>query len=158
MKKKIFTKKEIKKITGASRSEKIGVPFYYAPLYLEAVKKLFIQECLRLPYRYLEGAQGFFGLDNKRISKILGTTEKSLAKMKESGQLLSVKISVKLHKVAWLVIIAEEVFENEKAAVEWLSRPQSGLGEKIPIDLCKTEKGMKEVVNLLNRIEHDIIV
>lgn len=158
MKKKIFTKKEIKKITGASRSQKINAPFYYAPSYLDKVKQLFLLECLRLPYRYLEGVQGVFGLDNKRISKILGTTEKSLAKMKESGQLLSVEISVKLHKIAWLAIIAEEVFESEKVAVEWLSRPQSGLGDKIPINLLKTEKGMKEVVNLLNRIEHDIIV
>lgn len=158
MEKKVFTKKEVKKITGASRSEKIAVPFYYAPPRLDMVEKLFIQECLRLPYRYLKGVQKVFGLDNKRISKILGTTEKSLAKMKENGQLLSVKISVKLQKIAWLAIIAKEVFESEKAAIEWLSRPQSGLGEKIPIDLCKTEKGMREVVNLLNRIDNDIIV
>lgn len=163
MKKKIFTKKEIKKITGASRSGKIGVPFYYASSYYapplsDEIKRIANRKDLsRLPYRCAQGMQKYFSLSDENLAKVLGVPKKSLAEMKKTGR-LNVRARIALIKITWVTVIAEKVFENEKSAVEWLSRPQSGLGDKIPIDLLKTEKGMKEVINLLIRIEQDVIV
>lgn len=39
MPKKIFTPAQIKDITGASRHEKIGIPFYYAPPFLDGLQE-----------------------------------------------------------------------------------------------------------------------
>jgi putative toxin-antitoxin system antitoxin component (TIGR02293 family) len=50
-----------------------------------------------------------------------------------------------------------KVFEDESLAKSWLSRPQIGLGGRIPLEVIKTEEGAKEVEDLLGRIEHGVI-
>ncbi len=39
MVKKLFTTSEIKEITGASRSESVHIPFYYAPPFLDELRE-----------------------------------------------------------------------------------------------------------------------
>lgn len=51
---------------------------------------------------------------------------------------------------------AVEVMGSEKNAHKWLSSPQYGLGNKIPIEYMSTEKGTQEVLDLLGRIEHGV--
>jgi putative toxin-antitoxin system antitoxin component (TIGR02293 family) len=53
---------------------------------------------------------------------------------------------------------AIELFEGDrKKAVSWLSRPQIGLGERIPLDLIEDTNSAEEVLNLLHRLEHSVL-
>jgi putative toxin-antitoxin system antitoxin component (TIGR02293 family) len=51
---------------------------------------------------------------------------------------------------------AVEVFEGEKAALDWLQSPNSALGGCSPISTLNTEVGKLEVANTLGRIEHGV--
>jgi putative toxin-antitoxin system antitoxin component (TIGR02293 family) len=43
---------------------------------------------------------------------------------------------------------------DEEAAKQWLSCPQVGLGNGVPLDLAQTSFGYREVEKLLTRIDH----
>ncbi len=60
-------------------------------------------------------------------------------------------------RIALIVVLAKEVFENEKEAREWLSEPQYEFSNEIPMELIKTEAGFRQVESLLHRIEHGVI-
>lgn len=61
-------------------------------------------------------------------------------------------------RFAQILALATDIFEDEDRAVEWLRRPQFGLGDKVPLDLINTEAGVREVESLLLRIEHGGVV
>src|SRR5688572_2307516 len=45
-------------------------------------------------------------------------------------------------------------FESATALVLWLTEPAMGLGGKVPLQVMRSAKGRKAVVNLLGRIDH----
>jgi len=51
---------------------------------------------------------------------------------------------------------AEEVFGDAENAREWLTHPQRGLGNAVPLEFAKSELGAGEVENLLGRIEYGV--
>ena len=53
--------------------------------------------------------------------------------------------------------LARRVFENETGARRWMTRPQFGLGGRVPAQLCATAAGAKEVETLLRRIDLDVL-
>ncbi len=61
-------------------------------------------------------------------------------------------------RFARILALAKDVFEDEDRAIEWLRRPQFGLGDRIPFDLIYTEAGTSEVESLLLRIEHGVVL
>lgn len=44
-------------------------------------------------------------------------------------------------------------FESDRAAAEWLTRPQVSLGDKAPVTLAQSAAGRQLVLNLLRAIE-----
>lgn len=56
-----------------------------------------------------------------------------------------------------IINLATTVFENRGNAISWLSRPQFGLGDRVPIDIIKTPEGYEAVVRLLRRIEYGVL-
>lgn len=58
---------------------------------------------------------------------------------------------------ARILKLATAVFEDKQKAISWLSRPQVGLGDKVPLEMIETEDGAREVENLLGRIEHGVL-
>ena len=59
-------------------------------------------------------------------------------------------------EVKTLINKAAEVFESEEVARAWLSSPQIGLGGEIPLDYATTALRVREVENLLGRIDHSV--
>lgn len=51
---------------------------------------------------------------------------------------------------------AQEVFEDAETARNWLKRPNKALGGEIPLNLLDTEAGVKQVDEVLGRIEYGI--
>lgn len=98
-------------------------------------------------------------LTNREIANTLGMSESKWIRKgrKPSGRLSSIE-SDRLYRFARLLALATDVFEDEDRAVEWLRRPQFGLGDGIPLDLINTEAGAREVESLLLQIEHGVVL
>lgn len=96
-------------------------------------------------------------LGDKEYSATLGVSDKWLGRYrKESHKHLSTNMGDRLYRIARIFKLAEEVFEKKSAVNRWLHRPQTGLNERVPLDLLQTEVGTKEVEELLYRIEYGI--
>ena len=133
-----------------------------------------------IPLRVVSHIKKKFGLSDKDIARIIGISSRTLSRKLKLARTLPPKLrktvrgkkpvrnpgeklrrlslveSDRLYRFAKTVALAKEVFEDERAAIQWLTRPQFGLGEIVPIDLLKTDAGIQEVVDLLGRIEHGI--
>jgi putative toxin-antitoxin system antitoxin component (TIGR02293 family) len=64
--------------------------------------------------------------------------------------------SDRLYRLARLVALAEEVFEDRERAHSWLRQAQRGLGGRVPLELMRTEVGAREIEDLLGRIEYGV--
>lgn len=115
----------------------------------------FIQQ--GLPSQAVFYLQKTLGLADEEYSATLGVSSKWLVRHRKTPKLhLDVDVSDRLVRVARLYKLAEEVLENQDAAIHWLHRSQPGLNERIPLELMRTEAGAKEVEELLYRIEYGI--
>ena len=56
-------------------------------------------------------------------------------------------------RLARITVLAEQVWEDADLAREFLTSPQPQLGGKQPVELCRTERGAREVEDLLRRLE-----
>ena len=67
---------------------------------------------------------------------------------------LTVEESQRLERLARLVALAEQVWENADLAREFLTSPQPQLDGERPIDLARSELGAREVEDLLLALEY----
>ncbi len=105
--------------------------------------------------------EDFFELQTKlavgtaQLAGVLGIPVRTLQRRKDEGRLTKEE-SDRLDRVRQLVAQATGVFESEATAREWLTRPQIGLAGFIPLDLADTGAGIREVENLLGRIDYGV--
>ena len=101
--------------------------------------------------------QNLLQLSDEEFSSTLGVSSKWLSRYRKTPKAhLTVDVSDKLYRVARIYKLAEEVLEGKESAINWLHRPQTGLNERVPLELIRTEAGNKEVEELLYRIEYGI--
>jgi putative toxin-antitoxin system antitoxin component (TIGR02293 family) len=53
--------------------------------------------------------------------------------------------------------LANDVFEDQNVASEWLKEPNIATDEKPPLSLLGTDEGFNRVATLLHRIEYGIL-
>lgn len=101
--------------------------------------------------------QSLIGLGDKEYSLTIGISPKTLGRYRSKPILhLKPNVSDNLYRVARIFALAEDVLEDQDAAQRWLHRPQTGLGERAPLDLMRDDAGSREVEELLYRIEYGI--
>lgn len=97
-------------------------------------------------------------ISDVQFSAILGVSTKTIGRFRKSrSSKLPVPVGDRLYRIANIYTKAKEVFENNDLAQEWLTTPQIGLNNQIPLDLLITEIGAREVEDLLSRIEYGIL-
>lgn len=74
------------------------------------------------------------------------------------GDRLSPDESERLERLARIVAMAEEVWEDAALAREFLVSPQPQLGGERPVDLARSDLGAREVEHLLYSIEYSLPV
>lgn len=89
------------------------------------------------------------------LAKALGIPDRTLARRKREG-VLSPEESAKFVRFARVVERAEEVFEDQVAALAWLRSDNPALGGVTPLSLMDTELGADTVLDTLGRIEHGV--
>jgi len=66
-------------------------------------------------------------------------------------------VSDRLYRLARITDLATEVFDDDASVARaWLPRLNQWLAEGIPLALLDTDAGLKQVTQLLNRIEYGV--
>lgn len=111
-----------------------------------------------LPRETAEQVRDHLQLTEQEMAACLGISTKTLQRLaKQPKGLLSQVQGDRLYRLARIVTLAEQVFEDTGRAHSWLREPQRGLGYRIPLELMRTEVGAREVENLLGRIEYGVL-
>lgn len=118
-----------------------------------------ISDTLRngLPFAAVSRLKVGFELTDEFLAKVLDVNQRTLSRMRNSDGRLSLSQSDRLYRVAGLLGLAQEVFESRAAGLQWLSEPQIGLNQRVPMEEMLTEAGAEEVRSLLFRIEYSEI-
>ncbi|MBL1260565.1 MAG: DUF2384 domain-containing protein [Thiotrichaceae bacterium] len=110
-----------------------------------------------LPTKSVFFLQKQMELTDDDYSVTLGVSTKWLGRYrKDPREHMDANVSDRLYRIARIYTLTEEVLEDKGAANHWLHRPQSGLGERTPLELMKNDAGAREVEELLYRIEYGI--
>ena len=96
-----------------------------------------------------------YHIDDDRLSRLLGISRKTLERRRHSSDKpLSPGESDCAFRVARIGALAEDVFENEAVAVDWLNAANPALGGAAPLELLDTDIGIRRVEDILLRIEY----
>jgi putative toxin-antitoxin system antitoxin component (TIGR02293 family) len=127
----------------------LGLDAFDAPDLLRTVRRGF-------SYRAIERFQRNTSLSFERIMVLIDVPRRTLTRRKRDGRLLPDE-SDRLLRASRLFGRALELFEGDRdAASEWLSTAQPALGGAVPLDLARTDVGVREVETLVGRLEQGI--
>ena len=91
------------------------------------------------------------------MAERIGVSRSTYHRKQKDNSLLSRHESDALARYSALFAQATDVFDGDGgAARRWLSCPQIGLGNAVPLDLAQTTVGYREVEKLLTRIDHGV--
>lgn len=89
------------------------------------------------------------------MSGLLRLNPRTFQRRMDEG-ILSLAESERLWELARLFSRAVEVLESEPAAVHWFKNPIAALGWATPLAYARTTVGVRELENILGRIEHGV--
>jgi putative toxin-antitoxin system antitoxin component, TIGR02293 family len=128
-----------------ARSQAVALPL---PQQIERIRA-------GLGFQELEKLQKALGLTLEKIGRALGMSRATLHRRKLQRRLDQAE-SERVVRYQRLLQKAADVFGGAEQAREWLTHPQRGLGQAIPLDFAQSEIGAREVENLLGRIEYGV--
>jgi putative toxin-antitoxin system antitoxin component (TIGR02293 family) len=90
------------------------------------------------------------------LATTIGISQRTLTRRKLERKLSKFE-SDRLVSVARLLSQATELFENDKTkTLRWMNSPNRGLGGRTPLQMAQTETGLREVENLIGRLENGV--
>ena len=110
------------------------------------------------PPSALNRVKSKLGLSDSELASVLGVSAKTVSRMRgRKGARLGLVASDRLFRLARVFALASRVLQSEQAARNWMRTPQIGLGNRVPLDLLRTEPGAREVEQLLGRMECGVL-
>lgn len=100
----------------------------------------------------LAAAGDYFEVPAARIRAITRVPDTTAHRLVKRHALLDASASERLWRLADVAAMAEDVFEDELAAKQWLRSPNQAFLGVAPIDYLDTEPGAKAVRQVLNAI------
>lgn len=109
-----------------------------------------------LPIESFQRVATYYQLSDAQMSKVVGTSVRSIDRLRKEQKPLSSMWSDRLYRLARIAAYAQNVFESATAATSWLKKPNRALDGCAPIDLLDTDAGTEQVAELLDRIEYGV--
>jgi putative toxin-antitoxin system antitoxin component (TIGR02293 family) len=94
-----------------------------------------------------------FNLQKREMETLLNASISTLSRRRREQKNLDPIASERLDRIAIISNWAKAIFESEESAVQWMSRPNKALGNALPIMLCETEIGARQVRRALYALE-----
>jgi putative toxin-antitoxin system antitoxin component (TIGR02293 family) len=108
-----------------------------------------------LPYRSVETVAERFDLRREELSELLAVPQRTLARRKRERR-LEPDESDRLFRLARLATRGVGVLGSADKVARWLKAPNRALGGRAPLALCDTDLGVRQVEEILGRIEHGV--
>ena len=99
-----------------------------------------------------------FNLQEHAFAVLLNISMATFERRVREQRTLGTAASERLDRIATVSHLAEKVFENRDAAVQWMARPNKAIGGSLPIMLCETEIGARQVRRALRALDSGGIV
>ena len=110
-----------------------------------------------LPAAAIDSMVRLSRIGQTEFAKALDIPERTMARRKREG-VFSSDESAKLIRFARVAERAEEVFEDQELAFNWIQTANASLDGFTPLSLLDTELGAETVLDTLGRIEHGVFV
>ncbi|MFK9079237.1 antitoxin Xre/MbcA/ParS toxin-binding domain-containing protein [Pseudomonas neuropathica] len=94
-----------------------------------------------------------FDLHERNLETLLNASFSTLERRRREHKNLDSVASERLDRIATVGHLAEEVFESQEKAAQWMSTANKALGGAAPIMLCETEIGARQVRRVLHALE-----
>ena len=116
-----------------------------------------LQEIVRsgLPYASFRYVMEKLGLKSAEASAVVNLPMRTIARRKKEKKLRPDE-SDRLVRVARIGAIAESVLGSEAKAAAWLREPNRALGGVAPLEILDNDIGIKQVEEILGRIEYGV--
>lgn len=93
-----------------------------------------------------------FDLQERSFATLFNVSVSKLRRYRREQKPLDSIASERLDRIFSVGHLAQEVFGSREAAGNWLSKPIKSLGTNVPIMLCETEIGAKQVRRVLQSL------
>jgi len=112
-----------------------------------------------LPVDVLDNIRHWSAMSKADIMRFTGISERNVTRRKNAGKGLSPDESERVARFVRVMDAAVQLFAgNKEDASHWLSSNVKGLGNTSPISLISTESGALEVLDLIGRLEHGVLI
>ncbi len=127
----------------------LGLRTYDLPGLLRSVQR-------GLSFSVIERLHRNVALDIDEITELVQISHRTLIRRRKEGRFLPDE-SDRLIRASRLFAKTIELFEGDAdAARAWLSNAQTALGGAVPLNVARTEVGVREVENVLDRLEQGV--
>ena len=89
------------------------------------------------------------------MAGLLRLNPRTFQRRRDEG-MLSLNDSERLWELSRLFFRAVEVLESVAGAIHWFKNPLQALGGATPLEYARTSVGLRELENILGRIEHGV--
>lgn len=107
------------------------------------------------PASSLEQLRVKLDVSTPALAALTSIAVRTLARRVREGR-LRMDESDRVYRMNALFERTVEVLGNDDAARRWMKSPNRALGGKTPLEYAETAPGVKEIENLLGRIEHGV--
>jgi len=118
------------------------------PITVDTIRKGFHPRVVKHLSRALD-------IPNKRTLGLLNLSNQSYSRRQKLGRLTTIE-SDHVWRIANITARAYELFDDKKAAAEWLGAPNPYMGGESPLGMTDTSVGTRDVEQLIGRITHGI--
>lgn len=105
-----------------------------------------------LPASLVKDAGQYFEVSASRIRSLVRLPETTAAALAKRGARMDAGVSERFWRLADLMYMAREVFEDKNAATLWLRTPNRSFLNAAPMDYLDTEPGAMSVRQVLNAL------
>ena len=109
-----------------------------------------------LPFAAAVAVMERYGISRDVLCNVLQLSARNLLRRKEQER-LSPAESDRLYRLARVLAHANRVFEDPEESADWIHAPNTALGKQQPLTLLDTDIGVRQVDEVLGRIEHGIV-
>lgn len=109
-----------------------------------------------LPTESFGRLQALLGISQRVLAGYLGLSEATLHRRFAEGQ-FKAEESERLYRYLEIFEKATALFEDEAKAKTWLGRSSLALGGQTPLDFARSERGAREVLDVIERLEYGVL-
>lgn len=111
-----------------------------------------------LPFSAIKTFEKATQLPRTEVARLISVAPRTLARRQDERRLQADE-SDRLFRLASLFRKAIELFHgDDEAAMRWLRAPRPALGNETPLELAKTDIGVRQVETLIEQIRHGVYV